>query len=264
MANREFIYWCRDAISGIRYWKDRNRVFTELYQHLEDRYDSFIARGMTHEEAEKKTLEAMGDPNELAPQLAAIHKPHWAYAAIATRFIALVLFFLCLGRSIPYFLDLEFYQKGDNDWDPFTNGGEQRIAYVQPDASFRASGYTFCVEEAALWRTFYSEPTEEGEYFDMLYVRLKVSNPVPWMGEQRAVYWMWAVDSNGRYYQNQVRNVDGAPWISCSPRRTGIGFYEYELGFQGASRDIQWIELHYDRDGRDMVLRIDLRGGEGQ
>ena len=26
MANREFIYWCKDAISGIRYWKIRNKV----------------------------------------------------------------------------------------------------------------------------------------------------------------------------------------------------------------------------------------------
>ena len=83
MANREFIYWCRDAISGIRYWKDRNKVFGELYEHLEDRYDYFIEKGYTHEQAQKKTLEAMGDPMELAPQLAAIHKPHWAYAAIA-------------------------------------------------------------------------------------------------------------------------------------------------------------------------------------
>ena len=26
----------------------------------------------------------------------------------------------------------------------------------------------------------------------------------------------------------------------------------------------QWVELHYDRDGRDIVLRIDLTGGEAE
>jgi len=30
-----------------------------------------------------------------------------------------------------------------------------------------------------------------------------------------------------------------------------------------SSQEAQWIELRYDRDGRDIRLRIDLNGGEG-
>lgn len=36
--------------------------------------------------------------------------------------------------------------------------------------------------------------------------------------------------------------------------------YEMELT-DFLSQDAQWIDLHYDRAGRDMVLRIDLTGG---
>lgn len=265
MANREFIYWCRDAISGIRYWKDRNKVYTELYEHLEDRYESFLAKGFSPEEAEKKTLETMGDANELAPQLAAIHKPHWAYAAIITRIIAVALLFVCLGQGINFLLEGGLPAKVVNPWDPFTRGGEVCVAHVAPDTSVKASGYTFSVDEAALWRTYYSEPTDKGEYFDSLYIRLEVSNPLPWMREQTAVRNMWAVDSNGTYYESFQNSFDASenetPWVSYLVYETGIGTYEYTLSFQDSSEDMQWVELHYDRDGRNMVLRVDLTGG---
>lgn len=266
MANREFYYWCRDAVSGIRYWKDRNKVFAELYEHLEDRYASFLEKGYSPETAEKMTLEAMGSATELAPQLAAIHKPYWAYAAIATRVLALALAIHCIGFGIRFLMDNTFYDPGDDVWDPYTEGRGERVAYVQPDTRVRASGYTFSVEKAALWRTRYSEPTDKGEYFDSLYLQLKVTNPLPWMREQRAVRHMWAVDSNGTYYQSFENSLDasgdGAPWVSYRVFNTGLFTYEYELTFQEPSENMQWVELHYDRDGRNMVLRVDLTGGE--
>lgn len=264
MFSREFFYWCRDAISRIKYKPDRDKVYRELYEHLEDRYDSFIAKGMSHEEAEKKTLEAMGDPMELAPQLAAIHKPHWAYAAIVTRVIVCALCCICLVKGIDYFLGSGFYTRVDDVWDPFEHGGDQCIAHVEPDASVRSDGYTFSVEEAALWRTFYSESVNGEEYFDSLYICLRVTHPLPWMREQQAVHCMWAVDSNGTYYESFAQACGELPRIVYNTRHaSGLGTYEYELSFQDISEDMQWIELHYDRDGRDLVLRIELTGGEG-
>ena len=267
MSRKGFTHWCWDAVKEIRYWKDRNKVYIELYEHLEDRYEDFIRRGYSEQEAEKKTLEAMGSATELAPQLAAIHKPHWAYAAIATRIIAGVLFFVCLGQCIDFFLDQNFYDRKNDPWDPYTEGGETRVAYVEPELTRRASGYTFSVEKAALWRTYYSEPTDKGLYFDTLYMQLMVKNPLPWMREQRAVRHMWAVDSNGTRYMSFENSLDAStasvPWVSYNVYPTGIGTYEYELSFQDASEDMTWIELHYDRDGREMVFRVDLTGGEG-
>lgn len=262
MFSREFFYWCRDAVSQIKYGPDRKTVYLELYEHMEDRYHSFVERGMTHETAEKKTLEAMGDPKELAPQLAAIHKPHWAYAMLVTRSIVVALIVHCIIRGIIFLLGLGLSSYPYDQWDPYTQGGDVRIAYMQPDVSDTSDGYTFTVEEAALWRTYFDEPTDAMEYFDDLYLRLSVTNPLPWMPEQEAVEWMWAVDSEGIRYNSHSQTYDpDIPWISFNQYRTGIFTYAYELAIQDTTEDIQWIELHYDRAGRDVVLRVDLTGG---
>ncbi len=272
MFSREFFYWCRDAVSKIKYWKDRNQVYAELYSHLEERYESLIEKGFSHEEAEKKALEAMGDADALAPQLAAIHKPYWAYGAVATRFLASVLLILCISWGIDYALELNirwrnpWVSQGYVQWDPFERGGEERISHVKPGVSDSTDGYTFRVKEAALWRTHFDQPSQDGrEFFDALYVKLTVSHPFPWMQEGMAVHWMWAEDSKGTFYQSfeQVNDAD-IPYITLRPYRSGLFTYTYELDFQKLEEDIQWIELHYDRDGRDLALRVELeREGEG-
>ena len=272
MFSREFYYWCRDAVCKIKYWKDRNKVYAELYAHLEERYESLIQRGYSHQEAEKKALEAMGDARELAPQLAAIHKPYWAYGTILTRFVAATLLILCLSWGINYFLELDVRwiepkpPEGYALWDPYARGGEERISHVKPNVSDSSDGYTFRVKEAALWRTYIDQPTEDGrESFDALYVKMTISNPLPWMQESVGAHWLWAVDSAGTYYESfeQVNDKD-IPAIAFYPYRSSLFTWTYDIEFRKTQSDIQWIELHYDRDGRDVVLRIDLtREGEG-
>lgn len=266
MFSREFFYWCRDAVCKIKYWKDRNIVYEELYSHLEERYEALTERGFSHEEAEKMALEAMGDAKELAPQLAAIHKPYWAYGTLITRFVAAVLLIHCIAWGINYALDLDiscgnpWITAGYQAWDPYTQGGEERISYVKPNVSDSSDGYTFRVKEAALWRTYFDEVTEDGrEYFDALYMKLKVTNPSPWMQEGMGVHWIWAVDSTGTFYESfELVNGRDIPCISFQPYRSGLFTYTYDLEFQELREDIEWIELHYDRDCRDVVLRVDL------
>ncbi len=263
IANREFIYWCKDAISGIRYWKIRNKVFSELYEHLEDRYEHFLSKGYEPKEAEKKTLEAMGDPCELAPQLAAIHKPHWDYAAVVTRVLAWALVVVTLCRGVAYFCTEGVHPYSGDVWDPFDEGGEECVAFVEPDIIYRESGYTFRLEKAALWRTYHTEPTEAGEeYFDSLYISMKVSHILPWMREQQAVGHMWAVDNNGVYYRSNWSAEGGEPFVRYVPKFRWFNNATYEFSFYDTVTDLQWIELHYDRDGRDMVFRVDLTGGD--
>ena len=45
---------------------------------------------------------------------------------------------------------------------------------------------------------------------------------------------------------------------------TGLWTSEYEASISEVDRSASWIELRYDRDGRDVRLRIDLTGGESQ
>ncbi len=269
--HREFYYWCRDAVRKIRYWKDRNKVYGELYAHLEERYESLVEKGYTPEEAEKKAVEAMGSAEELAPMLAAIHKPHWAYAALVTRVLAAALLIYCLSQGIAYGFvrGYEFIVDLTGPphaavWDPYTKGGEVCIASVEPNVSAFSDGYFFRVKKAALWRTHFSEPAEDGRtYFDQLYMQIKVTNPIPWMPEQQGLRWIWAVDSNGTYYKSFAEiNDENVPWIHYRVFKTDWLTYTYDLEFQDATNDISWIELHYDRDGRDIVLRVDLTGGD--
>ena len=264
--NREFYYWCRDAVSEIRYWKDQNKVYAELYGHLEDRYEALLAQGLSPEEAEKQALAAMGSAEELAPQLAQIHKPHWTYAAIATRFIAIIMLIFCIGYGISYGIYHGFFEFHENTvvWVPFTQGGDERISYVKPNVTDSSDGFLFRVKEAALWRTYFSQPSEDGRtYFDSLYLGMTVTNPIPWIGQCEGIYWMWAVDSKGTYYySNHEANDADVPWIGIFAKDHGMFSYDYELHFQDTANDIEWIELHYDRDGRDVVLRVDLPGGE--
>ena len=89
--------WCNQAVRLIRYPPDRKEVFEELRQHVDDRSDLFLAQGFSQEEAVEKTLLAMGDADELAPQLAAIHRPFWGFAYSITKwFTKLVIFALLL------------------------------------------------------------------------------------------------------------------------------------------------------------------------
>lgn len=255
MYYREFYYWCRDAVRKIRYWKDRNKVYAELYEHMMERYESLLEKGYSEEEAVKKTVDAMGSAEELAPQLAAIHRPHWAYAAILTRILALALACLCFGYGMEYAIENDIFSSASVDvWDPYTQGGEECVSHVKPKNSVTCDGYTFRVEEAALWRTYYHQPTPKGEYFDVLYMRLAIFHPIPWMQENTCMGFgtMWAQDSTGKRYDG----IYGIP-------EEGVFTYRYELSFQDLQEDISWIELHYDRDGRDMVLRVDLPGGDG-
>lgn len=260
MHYQEFYYWCRDAVSQIRYRPDRMKVYTELRSHMQDRYESYLAEGMDEKEAEKKTLTAMGNAKELAPQLAAIHKPHWAYAMVITRFFAYVLILATVFSAVAFAVkDLQNgnWQVWFNDsWDPYTEGNGTKIADVTPkDVTDSTDGYYFKVKRAALWHN-------DGASHDQLYVRLNVSNPLPWMLEVPALDHMWAVDSAGTYYaSSQEQNPTTQAWIVPISDGQGLWTHRYDIYFQGTPASIDWVELHYDRDGRDILLHIDLTGG---
>ena len=54
MDRIRFRRWCSLAVAGIRFKPDRQRVFDELYGHMEDRYEDLTAAGLSPEEAEDR------------------------------------------------------------------------------------------------------------------------------------------------------------------------------------------------------------------
>lgn len=262
MHHQEFFYWCRDAVSKIKYIPDRTKVYTELRAHLEDRYDSFMRKGMTDKEATRKTLEVMGDPMELAEQLAAIHKPYWGYALVATRIIAVLLAVvtLCVGINFCHDWKYTYYVKPHG----FFGRDARLVASLESKVSDSSDGYTLHVVNAELRRTYVHLESDNGSYYDRMLLQVEVSNPRPWAQELQALEYIWAVDNFGNYhtgYYGKCEDPDPGV-IGVIGKRLNLTTYTYDLLFYDASEDTQWVELHYDRDGRDLVLRVELTGGE--
>lgn len=271
MHYQEFYYWCRDAVKKIKYIPDRNKVYAELYSHMQDRYDAFIERGLSPKDAEKKTLETMGNADELAVQLAAIHKPFWGYALVFTRIVAILMLLVTLGSGIYYFHEQKIQNEKDEIEHIVSGGllgeGAHSMLYgVKPEVKKTCDGYIFCVTDAQLWRSHIREEVNGNAYYDRLFLRLEVSNLLPWAPEQQAMDAMWAVDSAGVYHDTIIRETTqpGMGYIGVVRKQRVLNTYCYDLYFSNTPEDVEWVELHYDRDGRDLVLRVELTGGAGK
>ena len=253
MYYQKFYDWCRTATAKIAYPPDRSDVYAELYDHMMERYESFKVQGFAENDAAEKTVAAMGDPSELAPQLAAIHKPHWAYAMILTRVALIVLLAVSLVR-FAFFLNDQHYIRLNGEhmlYDPFSEQQGSRLFYVLPEGETTADGYTFCVEKAAAWK-------------DRAVVRVKVRNIRPWALESAALKYMWVRDSKGNAYVCHAeagRKTDHAVFVDSE--QVGLSAYDCNLYLYGDMEDVKWFELCYNRAGRTIRLWVDLTGGNG-
>lgn len=91
--------WLNAATEKIRFAPDREAVKKELRDHLEDRRDALLARGLAAEEAETQATAAMGDPAELAQELGRLHSPWWGYIWRASQWGLLCVVFLIFGLA---------------------------------------------------------------------------------------------------------------------------------------------------------------------
>lgn len=202
--------------------------------------------GYTREEAIEHTLTA-------------IHPPFWGYAyevckwvfrfaAVSVLLIALIIGF---GSSSQYI-------KSDDTWSgityaPFHNALGTRygpLAIQQKD-----SGYTYTLTDATLWK----DPNGSHAY---LYLRLRVQG-LPWLSEPTpAISHIWMEDDLGNryYYEEKLPcSEDGFYFI---PYHTGPLTWEYEIyTYEFTVQGARWVDIHYDRDGRNMIWHLDLTGG---
>lgn len=269
MKKHEFNFqlWCRIATGRIRYKPDRKAVSDELYGHLEDAYDACIAKGMTPEEAEAKTLETMGRAEDIAPQLAAIHKPFWGFVLRASQILLIVLLVLSLIPVWQYAkkLDLEDGPKHREFeiYDSASYGSEtgRTLHHLShPDISFSSDGNRFTLTDAALF-------TEYSEYYqkDMtrLYILVQQTSLLPWTEHMQyydffpVTQYFFVRDDKGNVYPFSANGS----WTTYGTQ-TGIFTCTHECWINDFPADAAWAELCYERDGRSFALRIDLTGGE--
>lgn len=250
MENYHFTLWCQKATELIRYKPDRREVSKELLNHLEDHRDALMAQGLTPTEAEQKALESMGSAEEIAPQLAAIHKPWIGYLFSLVRAAAVAASAFAIFLAVVNVWSLVFGIVSANRYDWLPDNFASVDYFCRPNVSDSSDGRFYQVTEAG-YRSQHSE-----FYFEI-----------------RAIYWphlrhwgtlneFWAVDSKGNYYASireagyeNIPRLDPLGWSTSNC----IGHYHFKI--TDFDCDAQWVELHYDRDGRDIVLRIDLTGG---
>lgn len=87
--------WLSQATKSLYYPPDRRRVRQELKDHLEEKSLRYQNAGMSESEAIRKALADMGDPDETAQLLRAVHKPWlgWACRIAKNTMILLLVFF---------------------------------------------------------------------------------------------------------------------------------------------------------------------------
>ena len=267
--------WCDTAVSYIRFKPDRPPVRQELLEHMQDKYDDYVGRGMEPSEAERQTIREMGSEYETGKLLNKTHKPYLGWVWQATRWLVGLMVVLVIWNGIQWALDLHIRDVESvflqHQYDVYTDTAYQsedgrirneRILYLEPNCSACSDGYTFTVTKAAYWEGMYENEETNGFYF-----LLEVSNPRPWMGYTDTPRWFSAVDSLGNCYYNMYesdRTTGTAPAVVGNGMRTGLFTWTFDMWVENyCSQEAEWLELRYDRDGRDLRLRIDLTGGEG-
>ena len=264
-----FERWCAAATDRIRFGPDRKEVYWELFAHMQDQYEELLAAGYAEGDAEKEAAAAMGDPEETAAQLEKVYRPFWGYALRAVRwclFLAAALALLTVPRYIKG-LELSDARFGEGffreTWDD--GEGEQRLVwYAEPGTEARCDGYTFTVTRAAA-RSYvgWEDHHLDG---DLLVIEVKVFNPRPWAEPCGAMGAFTAADSLGNvYFENDLYSADsGLSYLSGTWGRTGLLTWTWFLTLNGCqSREAEWIELRYDKSGRDLRLLVDLSGRKG-
>lgn len=276
MRIQKFKNWSYNAASKILFPPDMRKVQQELYDHMTDHYEELLLRGIDPGTAETMTLEAMGDPFEIAPLLGEIHRPFWGYFLRMLR-VTLVLLLLIMAVPIVNHI-VSIY--GNPMWYIFDTDTEtcaadveiHTIKVVQADDSFRSENAVYSLTEASVWNG--TQTYEDGSQKDRTFLafRMEQKNLLPY-GLDSFTYssliiplsWVWAKDNLGNHYysfmERSYETDSGELYLQIHGTQTGLMTYSYEFWVNDFPDDVQWLELHYDRDGRDYVLYIDLTGG---
>ena len=268
MERPAFRRWCAEAVDRIRFKPDRARVRAELYTHLEDRCAAFLEAGLPPAEAEKRALSAMGSAEETAALLEKIHRPFWGYVLRAAR-VLLVLAALTALFVLPRYAGPQGGASLGNEW-RFTETARRedgvchtRTCYTEPKSRAASDGYRFTLTRAAEWHAAGVTPEGIAVDGDSFYLTVEAFSLRPRAQESGVLRSFYAVDSLGNVYEAFDRGYDAkSQTLAGNPRRSGLFTVTWDMWLSGyRAQGADWIELRYDRAGRDIRLRVDLRGG---
>ena len=253
MTNRKFEAWCEKATEKIRYGPDRREVAAELRAHIEDHYDALIARGVAPEDAAAKVLESMGSAEVIAPQLGKLHRPWLGYVYNVVRFFAVVTGCVAACLLAAHLWSNITMGVNVKNFDSLPVNVENITYYCKPEVSATADGYTFRIDEAAI-----SQVPGSSWFYFQLQIRYW-----PWMEPCYAADYFWAVDSLGNHYNSHAMMFDrDIGYVLFDGETATSGIRTITMALTQFDPNAQWVEICYDRDGRNIVLHIDLTGGD--
>lgn len=264
-----FDQWCKKAVSGIVFPPDQSTVSKELFDHMTDHYENLIVQGYDEITARNRTIEAMGDPYVIARQLAAIHHPFWGYFLRATRILLALILIITVIPFINFIRTTEYSQPEVYRYDPYVDtyisdevGVSTRVMYDEPKQQFKSDGYTLELTRAAWMHTdFADENMIDVDYFCF---QIEITTPLPWAEEPNILQWIWAQDSEGEFYAPWCSSISGKHLLG-NIYRSAPCTWTLEMCFSGfSSQNADWIDICYNRDGRQFKFRIDLPGGDAR
>lgn len=283
MDNVSWRSWAFRACSYIRFKPDRAAAEEELLAHLEDKAEAILReKDLLVYEAEQQALASMGDPDEVGRQLAAVHKPWLGYLWLWSWRVLIVCVVAAVWLSLGFSQRVGFGESAPRWWQDSFGYNEDLEHYtimeLSPECRDRSGGYTFTVPAAAVQsnKAFVSREEYEGEVYEYaveentaLHLTVRATSLLPSTEGCAAFGDFYAVDDLGNYYWSSNDPEVIYTWQTLRSLRgnfhaTGLWTSEYEAFIASVDPAASWVELRYDRDGRDVRLRIDLTGGESQ
>ena len=255
--------WCEDATRLIKFPPDREAVQNELQQHLIDKQEDLRQQGIPEEQIEAISIAAMGSAEEIAPQLAAIHRPFWGYAYR----ISCVILAICFSILLLYALIHAEYLADRLRKPAFTDyvSGTTLVWETYPNTKAKTDKCRITLTQVRFSKNPEPAYADIPRLANCLSADIRITDPRGFAHYDIMEY-VWAEDNLGNVYTSQTATSYLPPYpndhyihITTNHR---IFSTDYRLTFMGYEENgVQWIDLHYDRDGRSFTIRIDLTGG---
>lgn len=242
--------WVSRAVEGILFAPDREAVRKELWAHLEDRRAALEAQGLTAEEAESAAAEAMGDPAEVAEELAKIHAPWWGWLWRLSQWTLALVFFIAVVSLVPAALNNIRFHRNMNDFE------REVLEEWRIEGGRRVGAYWFSSPGVRLERGTVPGTGDRDQL--LLVVALRESTWRFWELSDTLVLDRTAADNRGRQYQGCYYREGG---FYCLYKGEGIFSVFYEIEFPLADREDvpDWLDIPLGEGSAG--IRVDLERG---
>lgn len=268
MADR-FDAWRDAVLEQVRFWPDRERIGQELTEHWEDHREDLLRVGYPEDEAEARTLAAMGDPAAVGKALDREHSPllGWLWElsrwAVGIAVVLLAVDIFAIGSVFQYrdLLPPQWPQEDPAEFAQLSPAAElgEYWTFVSAGTSAvqaESAGYTLQVPQWSQWRS------TDGKFARVCLV-LTVEPDHVWQGIETEfsddLRFRWA---GGEIANSQNRrNISGTPvpWASIGHGDLSQGLTRecYQVMMTLPSQ-AEWVEISYPYGDNDWVLRVEL------